>query len=320
MRAGNLQLIRVSAEQVVLKRGVHELLVSGADAAVVVGYLVDALGQAATPEQALSWAPENFRGAVEQLLRRLRARQLLDAADGAVTERQHTAETAFFRAMDRNPEEVRARLRDATLVVFGVNRVSRALVRSLRGLGPGTVRLIRCPGLDMPEAAGPPSAGAAGDGADLWVATAEAGSAADLLAVNRRAIAAGVPFLPAWLTAGAVWAGPLRVPGETACLRCFTSRQHEPDPGAPDGVTPARSAAALCASIVAMEVLKYLVGRPPSSVVGRSHRLDLRTLAATARRVLRVPRCPDCSELARHAFPAVLTGPQIRTHLAGDGG
>src|SRR3712207_8245996 len=56
---------------------------------------------------------------------------------------------------------------------------------------------------------------------------------------------------------------------------------------------------------------------PTSDVVGRSIRLDLRRFGGTVRRVLKAPRCPDCSEVAEHGVPAVLAGPQIPMRWVG---
>ena len=49
----------------------------------------------------------------------------------------------------------------------------------------------------------------------------------------------------------------------------------------------------------------------PPAAVGRVLRVDAASLQATPRRVFKNPRCTDCSEVARHRVPVVLTGPQI---------
>jgi hypothetical protein len=78
----------------------------------------------------------------------------------------------------------------------------------------------------------------------------------------------------------------------------------------------------LVGSVVAAEVFKYLVRTLPSDVTGRLIRLDLDTsgggsFGGTVRRVLKAPRCPDCSDAARHGAPAVLAGPQIPMRWVG---
>jgi bacteriocin biosynthesis cyclodehydratase domain-containing protein len=341
------QLIRVSDEQIVLKRGVHELLISGPEAAKVAGLVVDGLRDAADLEDLLTNIPESLRPAAEQLLRTLRARRLVDDGEVASPEPGLAADSpqrAFFSVLEAAPEAMQAKLRSATLTVVGRNRISQALVHSLLHSGLGTVRGVPHPVLDNHDAAdgwdadvaGWASAGrlrivpdtdAALGPADLAVATGDFGRTEALLDVNRYAVAAGVPFLPVWLEQGAGFVGPLGVARETACLRCFVDRQAGPDrarsgppviavqPQGPDdpGLSDAsvRSMAAVCGCIAAMESLKFLTGCAPSGAVGRSVEVNPRTLGLSGRRVLKLPRCPDCSEVARHRVPSVLEGPQI---------
>ena len=55
-----------------------------------------------------------------------------------------------------------------------------------------------------------------------------------------------------------------------------------------------------------MEALKFLAGYPPCDVAGRMIELNLISFSATVRRILKVPRCPDCSDehtcAVRHLF------------------
>jgi bacteriocin biosynthesis cyclodehydratase domain-containing protein len=332
MDARTLQAIRVSADQVVLKRGVHELLVSGGDAASVVDVLVEALRWASDVDDVVARSPQAYRPAVEQLLRSLRARRLVDDVAAPPGPGTDPAQWAFFGALDAAPEPAQARLRAATVTVVGRNRTSLALLRSLGHLGVGAVRAVADPVLDDPDVADGWAAGTdAGTGlpavtaaapdaplgaSDLAVVAGDAGLAAALLRADRRAVAAGVPCLPVWLTRDAAHLGPLVIPRETACLRCHVEYRDgraagtEADGGA--SADPAMPAlAAVAGRIAAMEVLKFLTRCAPSGVVARSVVLDARTGAISTRRVFKLPRCPDCSEVARHRVPAVLAGPQI---------
>src|SRR5690606_25114296 len=106
-----------------------------------------------------------------------------------------------------------------------------------------------------------------------------------LLAIQRRALAAGVPFLPVWIEDGTHGQlGPLVIPRESACLRCFVDRRgalpsstpeaiavvpHEGEVSAASDLRLA-SAAAICGAIAAMETVKFLTACAPSGLVGRS--------------------------------------------------
>jgi bacteriocin biosynthesis cyclodehydratase domain-containing protein len=347
------QLIRVSDEQVVLKRGVHELLISGSEAAEVAGLVVDRLRNASDADNLLAEFPESLRAAADQLLRTLRANRLVGDSDDEVApapsdlaQAADSSQWAFFGALDVAPGAMQARLRSATLAVVGVNLTSRSLIRSLLRAGLGTVWAVSHPVLDNHDAAdswdadfaewakarrlhGPSdtSTDAALGAADLAVAACDFGRAEALLEINGRAVTSGIPFLPVWLEQDAGFLGPLGIARETACLRCFADRRDGPgragsgppfiavqprepvDPKTADASM--RPFAAVCGCIAAMEALKFLTGCAPSGTVGRSVEVSSRTLALCARRVLKHPRCPDCSEIARHRVPAVMEGPQI---------
>src|SRR5215218_596321 len=97
------QLIRVSDEQIVLKRGVHELLISGPEAAKVAGMVVDGLRDAADLDDLLTNIPESLRPAAEQLLRTLRARRLVNDGEVASPEPGLAADSpqrTFFSVLE----------------------------------------------------------------------------------------------------------------------------------------------------------------------------------------------------------------------------
>jgi bacteriocin biosynthesis cyclodehydratase domain-containing protein len=347
------QLIPVSDEQVVLKRGVHQLLVSGPEATAIARFVINKLGDTSDIDELMADIPEAMRPAATQLLETLRARHLVEYSDeddaAAWPDLAHAVDTpqwAFFSALSTTPGALQATLAPATVGVVGVNRTSQSLVRGLLRIGLGTVRMVSHPILDNrevvdrwdAEAAGWADAGrlrrssarnweASLVATDLAIATCDFGAAEALLEVNRRSVALGIPFLPGWLEEHAGFVGPLGVARETACLRCFfdqrdgPGRTHNgPSIVAPEGGEAGELGAsdntlrlltAVCGRIAAMEVLKFLTGCAPSGAVGRSIEVSPRTLALFPRRVLKRPRCPDCSEIARRRIPAVMEGPQI---------
>jgi bacteriocin biosynthesis cyclodehydratase domain-containing protein len=350
MYAKGLQIIPVSADQFVLKRGVHELLLTGSGVRRIVEPLLGMLDGASTREEILEMFPADSRGDIAQLLTAMVRRGLIlespapvdmDADEGAL-------ERAFFQNFPVADAALNT-LRSASVLVVGVNLVSRALVRGLLESGVGRVVLANDPVLDnflSPLArAGEHAWGirapdrlvriaAMPDRADLKLicATSDFGEADALFEINRMAVDDGVPYLPAWIADLIGHIGPLVYPRETACLRCYRLRadsndeQYQVKRAIRGFVTVdegARAAAGLLspmASIVgevaAMEVVKSLVEFAPSNVTGRQIQMNLVSFGAAVRRVLKIPRCPDCSEQTRHSPRAITVGPQIANRSA----
>jgi bacteriocin biosynthesis cyclodehydratase domain-containing protein len=337
------QLIRISNEQVVLKRGVHELLISGPEAGDVVSSVIDRLSESSDSDAILESLPYSVRSAADRILRAMRTRKLLvETVPGDVTPPGTyiaPSHDAFFAALDANLEAIRTRLLSATLVVYGLNRTSQALVRTILPLGIGAVQALSHPVLDnyfVGDAWGADfsdsayrerlttTASAAGtdDSADLVIATSDWGRAEALLDINRSTVATATPFLPVWLDGDDGFLGPLVITGETACLRCLVESRH-PSRGPGPTLIAARLNGAraldvsigpiadICGCIAAMEALKFLTGCAPSAVVGQSVEANQASMIFAARRVLKLARCPDCSDITRHRAPSVMTGPQI---------
>jgi bacteriocin biosynthesis cyclodehydratase domain-containing protein len=354
MNAHGLHFIRVSDEQVVLRRGLDELLVSGPEAATLVEPLVRLLQTTRDLDEVVAAFTGPARASVEALLRSLRARRLIDA-DGDMPpsppDDGPALQQAFFATLRASRKDVAAALAAATVAVQGINLISRALVGSLLEIGVGKVVAVSDPILDNRAASrswrddvtahgdasrlagiGGTAEAAAAD-ARLLVAVCDFGRADALLEANRAAVGLERPFLPAWLQEFTGHVGPLTYPGETACLRCYALRHDANDPrhvvsaavrwhqtNDDDGrgsVGMLPPMPAVVGQVAAMEVVKFLVGTPPSDAVGRSLELDVVTFRAVARRVLKVPRCPDCGEVANRGAPAVMLGPQISGRWAG---
>lgn len=136
----------------------------------------------------------------------------------------------------------------------------------------------------------------------------------------RRALDARAPLLPVWIDDLVVRVGPLTHPFDTACLRCYLMRADSGDvwreahallraqwsPGA--GFLPPLPAVA--GEIAATEAVKHLAGLPVTAC-GRVIEVSLVPFHSAVRRVLRVPRCPDCSGTARQGAPVISHGSQL---------
>jgi molybdopterin-synthase adenylyltransferase len=355
MYVKGLQIIPVAGDQFVLKRGIYELLLTGSAVRSIVEPLVGMLDGTPTYEEILAMFPADSRPDVARLIDAMVARRLIlsspapdeeDAEEGAL-------ERAFFQNFATAGAAARQTLQSACVLVAGENLVSRALVRGLLESGVGRVVLVPDPALDnfvSPLArAGDGAWGTGAEGrfvrgpqlrdrdgvadATIVVATSDLGEADVLLDVNRMAIEQDRRYLAAWVADLIGYVGPLVYPRETACLRCYRLRADSNDEqhrvrhairefitveqGARVGAGLLAPMASIVGEIAAMEVVKSLVGFAPSNVTGRQIQINLVSFGASVRRVLKVPRCPDCSEQTLRSPRALTVGPQIANRTGG---
>jgi thiazole/oxazole-forming peptide maturase SagC family component len=141
------------------------------------------------------------------------------------------------------------------------------------------------------------------------IATSEFGGQGCLLPWNAWAIRHGSMFAPVYLQDMVGYLGPLVIPGETACLHCLRMRQnaHLHDAAfereKEENLLRGESIAAIhpaMITVVAETVvfeLCHFFGALPGPRPGRHIKIDM-TRAVTAQKlVLKIPRCPVCSNL-----------------------
>jgi bacteriocin biosynthesis cyclodehydratase domain-containing protein len=352
-RATGLQLIRATEDEVVLKRGITELLLRGSGVASLVESVLLLLDGTRSKEEIRNSFPGHLHGEVEAIFSNLRKRRMIinstDAPDAPEELNGNLLQAAFYQNFDQTYQAVASQLKTKQVIVHGVNLISRSLVRSLLEMNVGKVILVDDPILSnhlvlrgwldeidrMENGAGrgrfslvdhEPAADAL-QAADLICASSDYGVAQRLFDLNRAALNHQKLFLPMWLTEMVGYIGPLVYPSETACLRCYRLRADSNDarhtlsnairshmaselearPG--PGMLPPM--ASILGEIAAMEVAKSLGGFAPTDSVGRSIEINLVSFRSTVRRVLKVPRCPDCSELTRQGAKVLTHGPQI---------
>lgn len=231
--------------------------------------------------------------AIDQALSLLESHRLLvngpspNDADVAVAAALEFA-VGVNRRKDR-AEAVQA-LRDAHVAILGSGPGAAEAAKQLERTGVGRVDAL---GMDSE----PPSGS--------FVLAAPCPDEVPLLAdVNERALARGGSWLQLLPFDGrVVVAGPLFVPGLSACHRCYLLRRgacsgYEEDFGLIE-TTPVRApspspVAALGASLATLVSLRWLATSDPS-LPGRFYALDVRSvLGLSYEVVLRVPRCPAC--------------------------
>lgn len=349
MNGKGLQLIPVAEDRFVLKRGIRSVLLHGAGARRLVEPLLTLLDGSRGREEIANAFPGDLRADVDQLLDVLLQRGLIfEQVPEAEPEDQGEdhLERAFFENFAPSATPALEALAAATVVVVGLNLISRSLVQGLLESGVGRVVLCAHPVLDnfiyptawtrlletspwsdrLDRRLDMPPLDELEEAA-LLCATCDFGEAEALLEINRLALGLGRPFLPAWIDELLGYAGPLNHPHETACLRCYRLRadSNDPDYSAKRSIRAfvtsdeeARGGTGLLppmptalGAVAAMEVGKFLARYAPGEVVGRQIRLNLVSFQSTVRRILKVPRCPECSEQTRRAPQALTLGPQI---------
>lgn len=324
-----------------MKSGIRQVLFEGPGIEDTARAVLSLLDGTRTAAQVLDGLAVAVRDRAAQLLDALAARRFFDGAP------RSEARQAFAANFGAAPQPALASVEDATVAVLGRTFAARSLVLGLLELGVGRVLLVDLPHLGNPELPPWPAGGwgaGTGDpgrvevltdlpdekrlaGFSLLCATHDFGPPDALLDINRLALRLGLPFLPLWLFEMIGHVGPLTHPFETACLRCYLLRadsnnpRHQvaaavrghlaADPSAARSTGLLPPMAGVLGEIATLEAAKLLNGFAPADTIARQIETNLVSFQSAVRRILKVPRCPDCSEVSRHS-PRVLTlGPQI---------
>jgi bacteriocin biosynthesis cyclodehydratase domain-containing protein len=282
-------------DRLLLEHGQSVVVLEGAAVARLLPHLLPLLDGTRTVDQLVDRLGEAVREAILQGLETLAAHGLLaegpPAADGA----RATAH-AFAAAYGLAPSPVAARLEGAVVGVVGESAAASDIARLLIAAGVGRVQRH--------------SWDRAGD-VDLVVVAPAADESQCLGPWNDAALAAGLRWLPVLGFDGRFAAvGPLVIPGESCCYQCFSRRraanlEFGDDLAAIQRVPVAAVAdpafAALVVALAAHVVLRWLAGED-RTVPGVLYAVEAQPLPAiTDHTVLRVPRCPACSDAERLA-------------------
>jgi bacteriocin biosynthesis cyclodehydratase domain-containing protein len=224
---------------------------------------------------------------------------------------------------------------DVTLV--GHNRLSTRIADSL---GASGIFMARC--VDDPNLRGPglteeeksewvASAGfrmpePADDKVRLVIASTDIGAETYLRAWNEFCVENKILFLPVSIKGNQVCIGPFVRPFETGCFECARGRvnsnginldrsdeAHRPVQPAAFGWHPLLLDTA--AMIVCTEVLRQAVGALPPLKPDLIVADPMGKGIQSRHRVLRLPRCPICSPIRKHATPIVVDSEDRDTEL-----
>ncbi|MBT2408671.1 MULTISPECIES: TOMM precursor leader peptide-binding protein [unclassified Streptomyces] len=204
-------------------------------------------------------------------------------------------------------------LAETSVAVMGLGTIGTQLTSQLTELGVGEIPALPAGDVDDERLAD------LLDGSDLLVLALDGFRPSLLHRVNRAAVAEGRPWLPVYADGSELIIGPLVVPGESPCYNEHEI-QHESSRAlrseyqlyseelakhTADDIPPLLAPyAALGASWAAIGITPFLVDGA-SFLVGRAIRVDFERLEITQEHVLRLPRCPVCTEQRpsfRHPF------------------
>jgi len=319
-----------TGEGVILKRGCTEFKISGAGAAEAVKKILARAGTGgATREDIRNLFEPDAGPIIERLSEQLLNRRLLVPCEEAgSSDAPESSLDIFYWNFGETTSRVTERLNRRSLVILGVNGISRQMAVSFAESNVEHVRVLDHPNLRnlrFFDGAGrvksdqwPASVKAPQDWSDgldprsfdCLIATSDFGGQEAMREWNAFCIREKRRFLPVVLQDLIGYVGPVVVPGETACFDCLRIRRNsqveEKKRACPiesvafegqgtRGVHPVM--ASIVGNLAAFELIKLYSDALPFSTVGTLIEINLLATEVIARKVLKIPRCPTCSPL-----------------------
>jgi molybdopterin-synthase adenylyltransferase len=331
-----VQLIHIKGG-VILKRGCTEIQIQGESIGQTLEQIFSLSSEKGLTKNALLASfPLASQIPISQLIDQLIERHLLvpHSFVGRPTEIAEDPTDIFYWHFGEPQADISQRLNAQKITIFGVNYISRQLVRSLSEAGFTHVEIVDEPGLrnlrlfdktfsvrsnlwsdllPIPmdqkqwEATTDPA------GLNCLIATSDFGTAPILREWNQYAIEHNLRFFPIVLSNMIGTVGPVVIPNETACWECVLARQnsHLRDPGSKQAVDAVSavsyegqgivgfhpSMASILGDIAAMEITKFFSRIVPLWNVGKLIEVNLLSARMITRKVLKLPRCIVCSPL-----------------------
>jgi molybdopterin-synthase adenylyltransferase len=316
---------------VVVRRGTTRILVHGERAGELLDLLVarSAEGNGISLDELKAEVDPSRHDVLTGLIGRLTAERLLVRFGAAGPASGEAPEDVFYWNHGTTLAATAASLDRVNLVVFGVNHIALPLLGNLRSCGFRSLTLVDHPALrnldffnegrDLrPEIAAAMSVkprrfeewqAETRRPSDCQVVCSDFGGLALMRDWNRACVAVNVLFYPIVLQDEVASLGPLVVPREGPCFECLWARRNanHTDPDV-ERATEAHAffgriasgylqpMARVAADIGAIELLKFFSNTLPGGSAGRLIEADLMAPALRTRNVLKVPRCPVCSE------------------------
>jgi bacteriocin biosynthesis cyclodehydratase domain-containing protein len=311
-----------------LRRGCLDIRISGDRASEIVQYVLTAADTGASREEICEAFPVSERSSIAELIDDLMRRRILVDCSETNISAMASPESPFeifCWEFGHSSKSVAARIEEQTIAVAGINEITRSILHVLSEMHAKCVQVIDDPLLrnlrlfdgecvnstswNLPHT--PIDAEAwKFDTHGCLVACSDFGGIEALNRWNKVCQEHGCHFLPVVLQDLVGYIGPLVVPGETACFECLNARWNsnvegaEPRRGAVRfegqhvvGFHP--SMATVLGAITAFELCKFYGLEVPFVLAGRLLEINLLTMTMQVRKILRIPRCPVCSNLLK---------------------
>jgi molybdopterin-synthase adenylyltransferase len=339
-RALPVQLIEIPGG-VILKRGCTEIHFSGVRSNAIVRQLLHLLrGKGATQEEILSHFQEEKIFGVEQLFNHLVRKQIVISDRGCSPSTPCVTESAldiFYWHFGTDSTEIKNRVNERCIGIFGKNLIAHQLADSLKQVGISNFEIIDHPLLRNKDFVnkGQPSVSDSGWSSlapirnyedslhDTFhhhyhcvVVTSDFGVQKPLVEWNARCVAHNTLFFPIFIQNLVGFAGPLVIPRQTPCFACLRTRQ-DSNMENPSLMRTAEGVAwegqsivgfhpsmpRMLGEIAAFELTKFFGVVLPKRNIGKIIELNLVATTMMSRTILKVPRCPVCSPLLTRASP-----------------
>jgi bacteriocin biosynthesis cyclodehydratase domain-containing protein len=284
-------------ERLLLEHGQRVVVLEGAAVRRLLPRLLPLLDGTRAIDELVAMLGAPARKAVDHAIETLAGQGLLTEGPDAPVELRSEAHAAAALCGVR-PSVAAERLREAAVGVVGSAPAAFGVARLMHAEGVGNVS--RRSWRDSSTA-------------DLVVVAPTADELEAVPLWNELALENELRWLPVLPYDGRLaGVGPIIVPGESCCYECVRLRraanlEYGDDLGTIEAVRLATRGGApleaFAASVAAHLVVRWLVGRDPT-VAGVLCAIEVSPmLSVTQHPVLRVPRCPVCSQVEREARP-----------------
>lgn len=313
---------------VLLKRGLTQIIYRGEMALeTILLILTETSGKSASAAKIIHKFPPFRKDDITEILNDLTAKRFL-----IPTKEQPKIKTpldVYLWQFGLQAPEIVDKLSKLQITLFGVNNLSFKIFLELNGLGVKNIQWIDEPLLKNTQLFPNNETGYQNlveeydiqpislekwqqdkpFNTQLVLASSEFGGQALLLGINKFCIDNGIRFVPVYIQEMKGYSGPFTVPGQTACLQCFRSRQNAhlhnielerlSEDYAKKGLSVAAvhpSMISILAGMTVMELTRLYADLPNNSWGHCIHTGFIHSETGS-HKVLKIPRCPVCSDL-----------------------
>jgi len=334
--------VQIIAEDssVIVKRGCLEFRLAGQYATEIIKRIIEVAHNGATIDEIVNSFAGPDRPAIANLLTQLQARNILVSKEKIKTPPPEGALDIFYWHFDKTTEQVSKQISERHITIVGINHISLHLSKAFQLAGIENVTIIDAPLLRNLQLFNENNeinqafayeifdyatwqAQSENPQTECIIATSDFGGQSLLSEWNQYCIEKNIHFMPIVLQNMIGYVGPIVIPCETACLECLRLRQdsHFKNPKlhrltedymvegqAVVGFHP--SMCAIISHVAAIELTKFYANIPTWRV-GKLITINLLATDMSSHTVLKVPRCPVCTNLNTKAPRTLMSRVQV---------